>query len=56
MNGNIITRRLCRNKQMDDNELYRSNSFKFEKFKRDEVILNSNTLTRPVSILIIIKN
>ncbi|KAJ6635937.1 SH2 domain-containing adapter protein F [Pseudolycoriella hygida] len=50
INGNIITRRLCRNKQMDDNELYRSNSFKFEKFKRDEVILNSNTLPRPISV------
>lgn len=49
MNGNIITRRLCRNKQMDDNELYRSNSFKFEKFKRNEMISNSNTLPRPVS-------
>lgn len=35
---------------MDDNELYRSNSFKFEKFKRDEVISNCNTLPRPVSI------
>ncbi|XP_037033466.1 uncharacterized protein LOC119072371 [Bradysia coprophila] len=50
MNGNIITRRLCRNKQVDDNELYRSNSFKFEKFKRDEVISNSNTLPRPISV------
>lgn len=51
MNGNIITRRLCRNRQMDDNELYRSNSFKFEKFKRDEVISNCNTLPRPVSLI-----
>lgn len=54
MNGNIITRRLCRNKQMDDNELYRSNSFKFEKFKRDEVLSNCNTLPRPVSVLLCI--
>lgn len=54
MNGNIITRRLCRNKQMDDNELYRSNSFKFEKFKRDEVLSNCNTLPRPVSVLLYI--
>ncbi|XP_055600679.1 uncharacterized protein LOC129749668 [Uranotaenia lowii] len=32
--GNIITRRLCRNRRGEDNELYRSNSFKFERFER----------------------
>lgn len=34
--GNILTRRLCRNRRRDDNELYRSNSFKFERFERKE--------------------
>ncbi|EAT43634.1 AAEL004962-PA [Aedes aegypti] len=34
--GNIITRRLCRNRRGEDNELYRSNSFKFERFERKE--------------------
>lgn len=33
--GNILTRRLCRNRR-DDNELYRSNSFKFERFERKD--------------------
>ncbi|XP_058053776.1 uncharacterized protein LOC131205617 [Anopheles bellator] len=34
--GNIITRRLCRNRRGEDNELYRSNSFKFERFERKD--------------------
>ncbi|GAB0088604.1 uncharacterized protein DMENIID0001_030610 [Sergentomyia squamirostris] len=34
--GNILTRRLCRNRRREDNELYRSNSFKFERFDRKE--------------------
>ena len=34
--GNIWTRRLCRNRRRDDNELYRSNSFKFERFERKD--------------------
>ncbi|XP_037931658.1 uncharacterized protein LOC119666452 [Teleopsis dalmanni] len=33
-----ITRRLCRNRRREDNELYRSNSFKFERFERKECI------------------
>lgn len=31
-----ITRRLCRRKGAEDNELYRSNSFKFERFERHD--------------------
>lgn len=49
-NSNIITRKLCRNRRIDDNELYRSNSFKFERFKRKDIAESSNTLPRPVSI------
>ncbi|KAL7021283.1 hypothetical protein ACKWTF_011822 [Chironomus riparius] len=30
----ILTRRLCRNRKYEDNELYRSNSFRFQKFER----------------------
>lgn len=51
-NSNIITRRLCRNRsRIDDNELYRSNSFKFERFKRKDVAGENatNTMPRPVS-------
>lgn len=48
--GNIITRRLCRNRRRDDNELYRSNSFKFERFERKEYIEElADTLQKPVS-------
>ncbi|KAG5672025.1 hypothetical protein PVAND_002187 [Polypedilum vanderplanki] len=32
----ILSRRLCRNRKYDDNELYRSNSFRFHKFERNE--------------------
>lgn len=35
--GNLLTRRLCRTRRRrDDNELYRSNSFKFERFERKD--------------------
>ncbi|KAI8034532.1 hypothetical protein M5D96_012719, partial [Drosophila gunungcola] len=48
--GNIITRRLCRNRRREDNELYRSNSFKFERFERKECLEElSNTLKKQVS-------
>jgi len=48
--GNIITRRLCRNRRREDNELYRSNSFKFERFERKECLEElSNTLQKQVS-------
>lgn len=48
--GNIITRRLCRNRRREDNELYRSNSFKFERFERKECLDElSNTLQKQVS-------
>lgn len=47
VNTNILTRRLCRNRSCDDNELYRSNSFKFERFRRDD----SETLTMAVNTL-----
>lgn len=45
-----ITRRLCRGRRSEDNELYRSNSFKFERFVRgrDETIV-SNTLEKQVA-------
>ncbi|XP_063710084.1 uncharacterized protein LOC134838476 isoform X2 [Culicoides brevitarsis] len=44
--GNILTRRLCRNKKhSEDNELYRSNSFKFERFeKRDTTEEDKNNI------------
>lgn len=51
-NSNILTRRLCRNRSCDDNELYRSNSFKFERFRRDDVneaAAAINTLPKQVS-------
>lgn len=45
--GNILTRRLYRNKrQNNDNELYRSNSFKFERFERKEDIDNTTDVER----------
>ncbi|XP_055380634.1 probable serine/threonine-protein kinase DDB_G0288147 [Condylostylus longicornis] len=44
--GNILTRRLCRNRRGEDNELYRSNSFKFERFERKEVNESGTTLQR----------
>nr|XP_029724136.1 uncharacterized protein LOC109407867 [Aedes albopictus] len=48
--GNIITRRLCRNRRGEDNELYRSNSFKFERFERKEQgETGSRTLRKQVS-------
>lgn len=48
--GNIITRRLCRNRRRDDNELYRSNSFKFERFERKEYLEElADTLQKQVS-------
>lgn len=48
-NSNILTRRLCRNRSYDDNELYRSNSFKFERFRREETNeSNINTLPKQV--------
>lgn len=46
--GNILTRRLCRNRKYDDNELYRSNSFKFERFERSHEDNYSRTLGRQV--------
>ncbi|XP_055695258.1 uncharacterized protein LOC129797033 isoform X2 [Lutzomyia longipalpis] len=50
--GNILTRRLCRNRRRDDNELYRSNSFKFERFDRKESqeVGGSETLPKQISI------
>ncbi|KAH8265117.1 hypothetical protein KR026_010563 [Drosophila bipectinata] len=49
--GNIITRRLCRNRRREDNELYRSNSFKFERFERKECLEElSNTLQKQIAI------
>lgn len=51
-NSNILTRRLCRNRSCDDNELYRSNSFKFERFRRDDMNdVVVNTLPKQVSTL-----
>lgn len=48
--GNIITRRLCRNRRREDNELYRSNSFKFERFERKEYLEElADTLQKQVS-------
>uniref|UniRef100_A0A182MUN2 Uncharacterized protein n=1 Tax=Anopheles culicifacies TaxID=139723 RepID=A0A182MUN2_9DIPT len=45
--GNIITRRLCRNRRGEDNELYRSNSFKFERFERkDPMETGARTMLR----------
>ncbi|XP_050093517.1 uncharacterized protein LOC126576333 [Anopheles aquasalis] len=45
--GNIITRRLCRNRRGEDNELYRSNSFKFERFeRRDPTGTGTRTMLR----------
>uniref|UniRef100_A0A182J8N5 Uncharacterized protein n=1 Tax=Anopheles atroparvus TaxID=41427 RepID=A0A182J8N5_ANOAO len=45
--GNIITRRLCRNRRGEDNELYRSNSFKFERFERkDPMETGTRTMLR----------
>lgn len=52
VNTNILTRRLCRNRSCDENELYRSNSFKFERFRRDDTdagIVSVNTLPKQVS-------
>lgn len=52
VNTNILTRRLCRNRSCDDNELYRSNSFKFERFRRedtDAATVSVNTLPKQVS-------
>lgn len=52
VNTNILTRRLCRNRSCDDNELYRSNSFKFERFRRDDAdsaTVAVNTLPKQVS-------
>lgn len=43
--GNLLTRRLCRTRRRDDNELYRSNSFKFERFERKDV---NGTLSKQV--------
>ncbi|XP_055908363.1 uncharacterized protein LOC129943135 isoform X2 [Eupeodes corollae] len=49
--GNIITRRLCRNRRREDNELYRSNSFKFERFERKECNEEfADTLQKKISI------
>lgn len=49
-NSNILTRRLCRNRSCDDNELYRSNSFKFERFRRDDMNdVVVNTLPKQVT-------
>ena len=48
--GNLLTRRLCRTRRRrDDNELYRSNSFKFERFDRKEGLVDgSATLSKQV--------
>lgn len=48
--GNLLTRRLCRTRRRrDDNELYRSNSFKFERFERKEgVAEGAGTLSKQV--------
>nr|XP_013101135.1 unnamed protein product [Stomoxys calcitrans] len=49
--GNIITRRLCRNRRREDNELYRSNSFKFERFERKEYLEElADTLQKQIAI------
>lgn len=49
--GNIITRRLCRNRRREDNELYRSNSFKFERFERKEYLEElADTLQKQVRV------
>ncbi|XP_058831050.1 uncharacterized protein LOC131689775 [Topomyia yanbarensis] len=49
--GNIITRRLCRNRRGEDNELYRSNSFKFERFERKEHCgTGTRTLRKQISV------
>ncbi|KAL9872020.1 SH2 domain-containing adapter heavyweight isoform 2-T5 [Glossina fuscipes fuscipes] len=49
--GNIITRRLCRNRRREDNELYRSNSFKFERFERKEYMEElADTLQKQIAI------
>ncbi|KAH8289235.1 hypothetical protein KR054_002060 [Drosophila jambulina] len=54
--GNIITRRLCRNRRREDNELYRSNSFKFERFERKECLEElSNTLQKQVTYSLALK-
>ncbi|EDW26115.1 GL25357 [Drosophila persimilis] len=51
--GNIITRRLCRNRRREDNELYRSNSFKFERFERKECLQElSNTLQKQYYLMV----
>ena len=46
----MLTRRLCRTRRRrDDNELYRSNSFKFERFDRKEGLVDgSATLSKQV--------
>lgn len=51
VNTSILTRRLCRNRSCDDNELYRSNSFKFERFRREDANDGAvaNTLPKQVS-------
>ncbi|XP_054730030.1 uncharacterized protein LOC129238842 [Anastrepha obliqua] len=49
--GNIIMRRLCRNRRHEDNELYRSNSFKFERFERKECIDElTDTMKKQIAI------
>ena len=41
----ILTRRLCRNRKYEDNELYRSNSFRFQKFERS----NDDAMARGIN-------
>lgn len=46
-----ITKRFCRGRRTEDNELYRSNSFKFERFvrgKEDTSTIAGNTLEKQV--------
>ncbi|XP_073978305.1 SH2 domain-containing adapter heavyweight isoform X2 [Rhodnius prolixus] len=49
-NPRLITRKLCGRKNRQDNELYRSNSFKFERFDRTDSALDLAQLTKQVSL------
>lgn len=48
-NPRLITRKLCGRKNRQDNELYRSNSFKFERFDRTDSALDLAQLTKQVN-------
>mgnify|MGYP006364733895 CR=1 FL=1 len=45
----ILTRRLCRNRKYDDNELYRSNSFRFQRFERGIDDMTARRMNNQVS-------